>query len=267
MIQTYLLDSSVLADPFEAGFAMHGISKCRIEKIRRIKHPGARKQSFGAALLEKYVLERLAPEANIHTNGYGKPVCAGIPFNLSHTKDAVILSVWESTDGVPQDFRHLGALPADVCLGCDIERARQYEPHIARRFFTEAEYESLEAAGSKEAQAELFYRYWTKKESVMKLTGLGMSLPMDLYDVRGSQVVLDTKKAMSWYGKSRRQEQKKPEFTQAAEVFLHHRLFLKEYRYEEYCITVCSIFEQFAPEILLMDFEGRQYEPLLGKGV
>lgn len=278
MIQTYLLDSAALPDPLGKGLpgaetGMYGLSAERMEKIRRIRHPGTRKQSFGAGLLTAYMLERLAPEAVIRTSCYGKPACAGVPFNLSHTKDAVILSVMDSGGKMAKPF-HKDACAgcnwkgrADaciccgldgVCIGCDIERVQTYRPQIARRFFTAAEYQSLEAASGAEAQAELFYRYWTKKESVMKLTGLGMRLPMELYDVRSRQVVLDTEKALLWYGKNREQEQGKREFAQAAEVLLHRKLLFKEYRYKEYCIAVCSIFGGFAPEIGIMEYGGGQ---------
>lgn len=258
MIQTYLLDSAALPDPLGKGLpgaesGMYGLSAERMEKIKRIRHPGTRKQSFGAGLLTAYMLGRLAPGAVIRTNSYGKPACAGVPFNLSHTKDAVILSVMESGEGMAQPLEKDACA---VCIGCDIERIKPYEPRVAKRFFTAAEYQSLEEESGAEAQAELFYRYWTKKESVMKLTGLGMRLPMDLYDVRGSQVVLDTEKALLWHVKSK--EHGNEEFAQAAEVFLHQKLFFEEYRYKEYCITVCSISCRFAPEIGIMEFGGGQ---------
>lgn len=276
MIQTYLLDSAALPDPLGKGLpgaesGMYGLSAERMEKIKRIRHPGTRKQSFGAGLLTAYMLGRLAPGAVIRTNSYGKPACAGVPFNLSHTKDAVILSVMESGEGMAQPLEKDACAGCDlkgradtcagcgmdgVCIGCDIERIQPYEPRVAKRFFTAAEYQSLEEESGAEAQAELFYRYWTKKESVMKLTGLGIRLPMDLYDVRGSQVVLDTEKALLWHVKSK--EHGNEEYAQAAEVFLHQKLFFEEYRYKEYCITVCSISCRFAPEISIMEFEGGQ---------
>lgn len=249
MIQTYLLESAVLPDPLFDGAQgewNERLSNERMEKIRRIKHAGTRKQSFAAGLLLEQLLHHYAPGAKIQTSDYGKPFCRGIPFNLSHTADAVIVSI-------------CGSDP-HVCIGCDIERIKPYERRIARRFFTGAEYESLEAETDEQAQAALFCRYWTKKESVMKLTGLGMSLPMDLYDVQGDRAAVDIEKARRWYEKCLLNGKEKPGFAQAAERLFYQsqRLFLKEYRYKDYCIAVCSLSDAFAPQIKRLYFDGQR---------
>ncbi len=266
MIQTYVLDSAALPDPFGEQAAPDGqwegrLSGERLEQIRRIRHPGARKQSLGAGLLLEHMRRRIVPDVRIQKNAYGKPFCTGVPFNLSHTADAVILSVWESAGRLEDAAQPCADLEfCEFGIGCDIERVKPYEPRIARRFFTRAEYESLEALQEERAQAELFYRYWTKKESVMKLAGLGISLPMDLYDVRGAKVSVDTKKARQWYWQCIRKGQEKPGFEKAAEIVLHRGMFLKEYRYQEYCITVCSTRDAFAPEMIPMYFNGQRLE-------
>lgn len=249
MIKTYVLDTSTLPDPADAS---HGPDACidglpaeRMEKILRIRHPDARRQSLGAGLLLNKVLGTLAPGAEITYGSYGKPLCAGIPFNLSHTKDAVILSIWDIK---------AAAFPADFPIGCDIEQIRPYKPGVARRFFTEAEYRSLEAVRDPQERAELFCRYWTRKESVMKLTGLGMSLPMDLYDVRGSQAAADMAKTAAWYERGLKKGQVSAEYRQAAAILLNQTLFLQEYRYRNCCITVCSFLNQFAAAYERMSF-------------
>lgn len=244
MIQTYVLDTGILPDMQDdpAGWeaCLEKLPAERVEKIRRIRHAEAGKQSLGAGLLLHEVCSRLAPEAEIACGAYGKPVCAELSFNLSHTKEAVILSVWE---GRRDD--------AQVLTGCDIEKLHPYRSGIAGRFFTRAEYDSLEAVCDPQAQAELFCRYWTRKESVMKLTGLGLSLPMDLYDVRGSRPAADHTKVHAWYEKALKKGEQKPELTQAAEILLQKELFWKEYRYRDCCITVCSTCNCFASDYVL----------------
>lgn len=274
MIKTYVLDTSTLPDPADAsngpGTCIDGLPAERMEKILRIRHPDARKQSLGAGLLLNKVLGTLAPGAEITYGSYGKPLCAGIPFNLSHTKDAVILSIWdikaaalpalkENIRGGP--FSKSGFSDADFSIeaagfliGCDIEQTRPYKPGVARRFFTEAEYRSLEAIKDPQEQAEWFCRYWTRKESVMKLTGLGMSLPMDLYDVRGSQAATDMAKTVAWYEIGLKKGQVPAEYRQAAAILLNQTLFFQEYRYRNCCITVCSFLNQFAAAYERMPF-------------
>ena len=60
-------------------------------------------------------------------------------------------------------------------VGIDIERIRAYQPNVARRVCSDAEQKLLEQC---EDPARLFYRLWTLKESYVKLTGTGISVPL-----------------------------------------------------------------------------------------
>lgn len=285
MILTYLLDGSVLPDPLECEKQLSCLPKERIEKIYRLKHIEARKQSFGAGLLLDYALREVCKicggEAEIRYNPYGKPLLkamyhscgeplsAQVPFNLSHSGKYIILSILSSSDARGQET-------GGVFIGCDIEQVKKYNPKTAKRFFTETEYRMLEGITDKKAQAEMFFRYWTKKESVLKLTGLGMALPMDLFDVsRSREVFVSQEKTAKWYaavqekekqterekqtGKEREIENKienkiekeHTECRQAADILLHTPLYLQEYCYDDYRIAVCSSQNRFAPEFLL----------------
>lgn len=243
MIRTYVLRTDMLPDESsqskEWEACMRKVSKERAEKIRRIRHAQAKKQSLGAGLLLRYVSRQKGSETRITHGAYGKPACAEVPFNLSHTEDAVILSIWEGED------------TSEVMIGCDIEKVRTYRPGVARRFFTSEEYRSLEAMCDPQAQAEWFCRYWTKKESVMKMTGLGLSLPMDLYDIRGSQAVAAYEKICAWYEKELKKGQIKTELARAAHILLQETMYLKEYCYERCRIAVCSTSDQFDLDYVL----------------
>ncbi len=250
MIKTYWMDSSLLPDLSEDAQAWEACLKRlpekRAEKIRRIRHPDGRKQSLGAGLLLQEALGRLAPGAEITHLPYGKPVCQQVPFNLSHTKDRVILSIWE---GAGQPFAEEDK---NYLAGCDIEPVRPCRLPVARRFFTESEYQSLEAVKDPREQDELFCRYWTKKESVIKLTGLGMSLPLHLFDVQGRQVRVDREQILSWCSKVPENipKEKRQEIEKAAGILLEKQLFLKEYRWKEYCVAVCCMVDCFWAEML-----------------
>ena len=79
-------------------------------------------------------------------------------FNLSHSHDRAM------------------CIMANHEVGCDVEKMRDFNMLVAKNHFHEEEYSKLMESENKE---ELFYRYWTLKESFMKCTGLGFRLPLD----------------------------------------------------------------------------------------
>jgi 4'-phosphopantetheinyl transferase len=96
----------------------------------------------------------------------GKPSIDGGPeFNLSHSSALAILGV--SRDGP---------------LGIDIEKPRQIEDSVARHHFSPTEYADLNRMPAGD-WLEGFYRCWTRKEAVIKASGLGLSMPLDSFDV------------------------------------------------------------------------------------
>lgn len=99
-------------------------------------------------------------------NPQGKPALDGGPhFNLSHTGALAALAV--SDDGP---------------LGIDIERRAEIEDAVARHSFSPAEYAALSRLPATEWRAG-FYRCWTRKEAIIKAVGLGLSMPLDSFDV------------------------------------------------------------------------------------
>jgi 4'-phosphopantetheinyl transferase len=87
-------------------------------------------------------------------------------------------------DGRPQSLHmsvaHGGGMAAAaVCdqgpIGIDVERvdSRRNLLAIAERFFTPAEHEQLAACSSDE-RLSLFHQWWTRKEAVLKATGIGL---------------------------------------------------------------------------------------------
>lgn len=63
-------------------------------------------------------------------------------------------------------------------IGCDIEKIRDYNPRIGKRFFTEKEYELLR---DKETEDIFFAKLWTLKESILKKDGTGITGGLDKY--------------------------------------------------------------------------------------
>jgi 4'-phosphopantetheinyl transferase len=96
---------------------------------------------------------------------WGKPRLAGaagsnrLEFNVAHSEGLGLIAI---TSGAP--------------VGIDVETAndRMDIEQIAREFFSASEIASILAA-SGDCRRELFLRYWTRKEAVLKATGIGLA--------------------------------------------------------------------------------------------
>jgi 4'-phosphopantetheinyl transferase len=104
---------------------------------------------------------------------YGKPYLVAAPgqidlrFNLAHSGERALLAV---------------ALNREV--GVDVEFAQPIDDAdlIATQFFSLAERAALQALPVDEKQSA-FYRCWSRKEAMIKVMGLGLSMPLDGFDV------------------------------------------------------------------------------------
>jgi len=100
-------------------------------------------------------------------NSHGKPILADGPcFSLSHSADMMMLAI------------------GDAAIGCDVERidpALDWPP-LAETFFTATERAAL-AALPPEAARRAFFACWARKEAFVKALGLGLSWPLDAFDV------------------------------------------------------------------------------------
>lgn len=164
MVYVYITDVSNLTDPLVYPELMEGLPKDRREKIIKYRQLKDRRQSLGAGLLLKRVLEKHGvPMKDFSYLEHGKPVTDGICFNLSHSHDKVVCAVSKEP------------------VGIDIEKIEPLHANLAERFFTENEIRYLNRFYEEEKQQE-FFRLWTMKESYMKYTGEGMSLSLDCFE-------------------------------------------------------------------------------------
>ena len=110
-----------------------------------------------------------APERLAFTNGaFGKPALAGsmLHFSISHSGDRMLAAF------------------ADVEVGCDLERCdriRDWRP-IADRLFSPQERAALAVLPEPEGRLG-FFACWARKEAFVKAIGLGLSYPLDAFDV------------------------------------------------------------------------------------
>ena len=204
MVHVYAADLSLLPDPVLRPELMEMLPKERQQKIQRRLQKKARVQSLGAGLLLNAVLPKykVQPDA-LFRNEHGKPEIPGVHFNLSHSGDLVVCAVSEKP------------------VGCDVEKLRKAPERFAGHFFCENERNYLKAAAD-DKYDETFFRLWTLKESYMKMTGEGMSLPLDAFEVMiGEEIHI------------LRDGKKQP-------------CFIKEYTTLGYQVTVCAKEQGFA---------------------
>ncbi len=115
---------------------------------------------------------------------YGKPAFAdekNLKFNISHSGDMIVLGFVK-----------------DIEIGVDVEKVKNDFDvmDIANNFFSPKEIASLTAL-PKDIQSLAFYCCWTRKESIIKAEGSGLSFPLDSFTVSldddGRAELLETK--------------------------------------------------------------------------
>jgi 4'-phosphopantetheinyl transferase len=107
---------------------------------------------------------------------YGKPLLADasdLRFNLSHSEGQALLGVARGVE-----------------IGVDIEAVRPLRDRddVARRTFTAGENRALAALPPPLRDAG-FFACWTRKEAVVKTTGIGFAFELDWFDVPVSPVL------------------------------------------------------------------------------
>jgi 4'-phosphopantetheinyl transferase len=147
------------------------LSPAELDRANRF-HFAKDRQAYIAAhgalrtILATY-LGRSPAEIEFTSGSNGKPAVAGIQFNLSHSADLGVVAV------TPE--REVGV---DVEL-IDPSRANM---DVARRFFSPRETSVLEALPTAQ-QTRAFFNCWTRKEAYLKAIGLGLSMPLESFDV------------------------------------------------------------------------------------
>lgn len=178
-VRVYYADVSVLEDEalYSAAFSL--ASEKRKKRILKYPSGADRRLSLAAELLLKKALSDeniLCSDLHYEYGEYGKPFLKGLPefhFSISHSGSYAVTAVSDSN------------------IGCDIERIRPMNLSVARRFFHPDEYAHIRSVSAQE-QTDLFFRYWTLKESFLKVTGKGLRLPMNAFriDLSGSDIQL-----------------------------------------------------------------------------
>lgn len=156
---------SVLADISAVNDETVCILREKIDRFFSDKSTLKRKESVCAKALLCEILrsEYNLTDFTVDCDENGKPFIKNSPlqFNLSHSGDLVL------------------CLCGTEKVGCDIQTKCEYKEKVAKRFFTENEYNLLCKSEEKELD---FTRIWTMKESILKYNGDGISGGLDSYD-------------------------------------------------------------------------------------
>ena len=143
---------------------MTALSQDRQEKIRRYAVAQSKLPSFCCAFLVRVILQRdfgmTSDQIQMNYLEKGKPVLVDQAGEIvqphiswSHSKKAVAVAVNREPVGV------------------DVEWIGVYREKIARKYFSQTEWEHLEQSEQKEQE---FYKLWTRKEAFVKRNGEGL---------------------------------------------------------------------------------------------
>lgn len=152
----------------------------RKKKTQRYTNRSAACMSIAAGLMLEEVasecLMLMPGDIQIGVEYNGKPYIIGYDnffYNISHSGDYVAIAYGDRPVGV--DIEHIR------CGGM-----RKTDVAVARRCFTDEEYAYVTA--DDELFTERFCRIWTMKESLLKLKGIGVSIPLDSFSADLSSI-------------------------------------------------------------------------------
>lgn len=142
----------------------------RRRRIDSMKHESGKALSLGVGVLLHKALTEMGVEEpdEVSMNEFEKPFYKEYPeihFSLSHSGVMAMCAI------------------SDRPVGCDVEKIRERDLDIAKRFFTSEEYDLIKSQKTDELQTKMFFRIWTLKESFVKCIGTGLSTPLNEFSI------------------------------------------------------------------------------------
>lgn len=250
--------------------ALNKLDKKRISRINSLKSPEDKKRSLTAGLLINYAMRELNINSEIKSDSHGKLFWdnnSELFFNISHSGNFATIAY--------------GNTP----VGIDIQKFRNINDGVAKRFLSTAEYEVLQACDSgftshfplcanndmafphdcpstpgaplcvhndmASAQNKNKQQYlntlWSIKEAYIKLTGLGL-----FYDMRQCVVNMMAGTISEFAGSSEGSvSQNPPAYKQTA--FVKHFSFISDN--DTYNLSVCSHQDNVPNTYRLLNFK------------
>ncbi len=147
------------------------IKRVSAERRKKIEACRAREDKLrslaGGLLLEELLRKNFYSPEDLIQDEKGKLMLKGqdsFYFNLSHSGE------------------YAACILSDGPVGVDIQQYRPIKEGLEKRFFRIQEAEQLKQVKG-QAREELFFRYWTAKESYIKLTGEGLGQNFNSFGV------------------------------------------------------------------------------------
>lgn len=167
MIQVYLLNMNRELNEGERQQSLDILTPERKAKALRFRRFKDQNRSIATGLLEAYALLQTLGSSKsaylIEKGPEGKPYLKDYPeihYNISHAGNWIVCGI------------------GDQPLGIDVESADKYTERVVTRFFQTEEAEDILLEQNIEVRKEIFAEYWVMKESFMKLSGGGFSIPL-----------------------------------------------------------------------------------------
>jgi len=171
MVKIYIINIDLPVSAAQYEYWMSCISEEQRNRIDKFHFDEDRRRTLYGDILCRRIIGRktgmAVDEIVFEKNSYGKPYVSGhesIHFNISHSDKWVVCAVAEGEVGV------------------DIEKIKEIDLEIARRFFTPYEYKSI-IKQPEDERLRSFYTIWTLKESYIKQIGKGLSVPLDSFEI------------------------------------------------------------------------------------
>lgn len=159
-VRIYIADVDCLEDEKLFSEAYRFVSPERREKVGRLRHARDKRLSLGAGALAGIALEKAGIAGRgIEYGENGKPFVkgeSGLFISISHSGSVATCAI------------------SNADVGCDVEKIKSADERIAKRFFSPEENGFINSAEDPDGA---FYRIWTRKESFLKATGLGFTVP------------------------------------------------------------------------------------------
>ena len=144
------------------------VSNCRKRKIDRLKMLEDKRLSLLSGLLLEYALNDVGENSKeVFEDESGKPYLkdGAAHFNISHSGSVATCVV------------------SRYQVGCDVEKVREIDLKIAKRYFCKEEADELFSLKKESDRIDAFFRLWTLKESYVKAVGKGLAIPLNSFSI------------------------------------------------------------------------------------
>ena len=215
MVELLMMDGDVLKDTAKFQIAMELVGEKRRAKVEKMMKEESKRLSLCAGLLLRYAFSKVNQIALYNEIEITEKGMLYLPnheyyFSLSHSGQFAICG-----------FSH-------ESIGCDIEKMRDRLPRVAKIFSPEEEQFSYEL--DDENKKAFFFQLWTRKESVTKWMGTGITYPFNSFTVMDG---LRNRNIIVIEGK---------------------KLCLKSFQMEDYMISLCNERGNFPQEVKKIDW-------------